>query len=221
MVQIAGKQIPKWLVVLLTVGVVIGVAGNVSSCLDQKVAQAPTAATPEPAEQPKVLAATPKPKPVLASGAVTESSVKAALSGINLAKVQVQDNLGTDVTDDKIVHITYKPEGAADQSPRLMLMDLAKVSAMAFEKLFANQGVTAVDVTAQVPMVGTDGSEKSEAGARIYWDRKKAESVDFKQYRENVAESYFWDAYVGAPDFYVHPGVRAALSEKDQAKLGR
>ena len=101
------------------------------------------------------------------------------------------------------------------------LADLAKVSATAFERLLANPGVTAVDVTAQAPMVSTGGSEKEEAGARIYWDRAKADSIDFKQYRENVAESYFWDAYVGAPDVYIHPGVIAVLSVKDQAKLQR
>lgn len=218
MVDIAGKQVPKWLIVLVAVGVVVGIGGSISSCIERKmsggrsgVAQSSaTTVAPTPAR---------KPNPSFAQGEVSEASVRSALPGIKLVKLEVQDNLGSEAADDKIVHITYKPKGVADQSPRLTLMDLAKVSATVFEKLFANAAVGAVDVTAQVPMVYTGGSEKNEAGARIYWDRKKADSVDFKKYRDNVAESYFWDAYVGAPDFYVHPGVLGGLSETDQAKL--
>lgn len=222
MVEVAGKHVPKWLVVLLVVGVVVGVAGNVSSCMERRLGGDASSSVQTPASTEAPAAAPqPKPTPSFAEGNVTEATAKTVLSGIDLVKVEVQDNLGTDAADDKIVHVTYKPEGVAGQSPRLTLADLAKVSATVFERLFANEAVTAVDVTAQVPMVYTDGSEKNEAGARIYWDRKKADSVDFKQYRENVAESYFWDAYVGAPDVYIHPGVTAGLSEKDQAKLER
>lgn len=32
-------------------------------------------------------------------------------------------------------------------------------------------------------MVQNDGSEKPDAGARIYWDREKASSVDSKKYQ--------------------------------------
>lgn len=220
MVQIAGKQIPKWLVVLLAVGVVVGVAGNVSSCLDRKVAPTSTAVTSEPARQPETPAATPKPAPPFASGPVTEAAVKAALSGIDLAKVEVQDNLGTDAPDDQIVHISYKPVGAAGLGEKPMLMDLTKVSADVFEQLFANPKVGAADVTAVVVM-SSGGVDEQTAGARIYWDRKMAGSVDFRTYRADVVNGYFWDAFTGAPDSYVHPGVLAGLSEADRAKLER
>lgn len=145
MVQIAGKQIPKWLIVLLAVGVVVGVAGNVSSCLNRKLTKASTTATAEPTQQPGTPAAAPKPAPTFASGPVTEAAVKSALSGIDLAKVEVQDSLGTDASDDQIVHISYKPTGAAGLGEKPMLMDLTKVSADVFEKLFANSKVGAAD----------------------------------------------------------------------------
>jgi len=158
--------------------------------------------------------------PSFAKDVVTEQSVRAALSDLDLVKVEVQDNLGTDALDDKIVHISYKPAGAAGLGEKPMLMDLTKVSADVFEKLFANPKIGAADVTSIVVM-SSGGVDEKTAGARIYWDRKKADGVDFNTYRADVVDGYFWDAFSGAPDFYVHPGVLAGLSEADQAKLKR
>ncbi|NTW28902.1 MAG: hypothetical protein HGA39_06005 [Coriobacteriia bacterium] len=155
---------------------------------------------------------------------VTEATVKDAVgsslgSGATLVTVEVKDNLGTDAANDKIVHVSYAPSGGAGLAPRPMLMDLAKTSSSMFKALFANTNVTAVDVTAIVTMVSSGGAESKTAGARIYWDRKKADATDWKAYETNVANGYYWDAFTGAPDFYVHPGVVGGLSTEDQAKL--
>ncbi len=145
---------------------------------------APAAASaPETKKPAPVSKAAPKPAaaPSFAQGVVTEAAVKAAItpalaSGAAITKVEVRDNLGTDAPGDKIIHISYEPAGGAGLAPRPMLMDLAKTSGGMFKTLFANPNVTAADVTADVVMVAAGGGESMTAGARVYWDRKKADS---------------------------------------------
>lgn len=209
---ISKKPVPKWLVIGVIVVVVFAV-GAVSRAfnVDGSSSVTPGSSTPGSAEAPAAS---------FEAGDVTEARVMAELSDLDVAKVEVQDNLGTDASDDQIVHVSYRPAGTAGLGEKPMLMDLADASADAFEKLFSNPLVSAVDVTAVVVM-SSGGADEQTAGARIYWDRKKADSVDFKKYRADVVDGYFWDAFTGAPDFYVHPGVLGGLSEADQAKLDR
>jgi len=210
MPEISKKPVPKWLVIVAIVVAVfvIGAISRAFSGTSESVKATPSTA---PAKSSA---------PSFAKNTVTEQSVRAAVSGIDLAEVEVQDNLGTEMPDDKIVHINYEPAGAAGLGEKPMLMDLTKVSADVFEKLFANPKIGAADVTAVVVM-SSGGADQQTAGARIYWDREKADSVDFKTYRADVVDGYFWEAFSGAPDFYVHPGVLAGLSETDRAKLER
>lgn len=210
MPEVSKKPVPKWLAVVLIIVVVFAI-GALSRALSGP------SETATRSDSPPAIAATPKTS--FSDGEVTEASVKAALPGVEFVKVEVQDNLGTDAPDDKIVHVSYRPSGASALGEKPMLMDLVKVSANTFEALFSHPKVGAADVTAVVTMGQSDGSEKEQAAARIYWDRKKAESVDYKTYRADVVNGYYWDAFKGAPDFYVHPGVLAGLSESDRAKL--
>ena len=201
------------------VGMVQGAATYDSSA--PAAASAPETKKPAPVSKP---APKPAAAPSLAHGVVTEAAVKAAItpalaSGAAITKVEVRDNLGTDAPDDKIIHINYEPGGGAGLAPRPMLMDLAKTSGGMFKALFANPDVTAADVTADVVMVAAGGGESKTAGARIYWDRKKADSVVWAKYESDVMNGYYWDAFTGAPDFYVHPGVLAGLNDQDRAKL--
>lgn len=210
MPEISKKHVPKWLVIvaILVAVFVIGAISRAFSGNGESV-QATRYAAPVEVSAP-----------AFAKDAVTEQSVRAAVPAIDLVKVEVQDNLGTDAPEDKIVHISYKPAGVAGLGEKPLLMDLTKVSANVFEKLFANPKIGAADVTAVVAM-SSGGQDEQTAGARIYWDRKKADSVDFKTYRADVVNGYFWDAFSGSTDFYVHPGVLAGLSETDRAKLDR
>lgn len=214
---------PVALFILAAVGVgIVQGAGSVGSTPPA------TASTPEtPKEEPAAAPAPKKkPQPSFVDGEVTEATTKVALgsvlaNGAKLTKVEVADNLGTEAEGDKIVHVSYEPGGGAGLAPRPMLMDLAKTSSGVFKVLFANPTVSAADVTAVVVMTGTDGADDKTAGARIYWDRTTADAVDWVKYESDVTGGYYWDAFTGAPDFYVHPGVLASLSAEDRAKLQR
>jgi hypothetical protein len=205
--QRSSGAVPKWLVAVVIVVVVFAI-GAISRLAGGRT------------DPPRQAATETKPPVSFASQDVSEDSVRAALGNdIDLVKVEVQDNLGTDAPGDKIVHVSYKPGGASALGEKPMLMDLVKQSAGAFKALFANPKVGAADVTAMIMITSSGGADSQTAGARINWDRKKADTVDWAKYESDVVGGYYWDAFTGASDSYVHPGVLAGLSAEDRAKL--
>jgi len=160
---------------------------------------------------------TPAPSVDFTTQTVTETSVRNAIKDLsgtgvalkgNITQIEVLDDLGTPDSNDKIIHVYYKPEVWDEKDA----MSRAVHTAIATMKtLFRNDKVGEVVMWQQGEFSDKYGKATTETAVRIMMDKEIADKiVDWGKVDERAWADYstFFDL---AELQYVHPAIGRAL----------
>ncbi len=132
-----------------------------------------------------------------------------SMQGKSISKIQILDNAGTtDIQDDKIVWITYKPEAVWDEKDIVkMTVDTTITSS---EKLFQHPKVGVVRVWSQTEFTDQYGKKDVNNAVKIELHKTTAEKIDWQNFKPMVFVDYQKLLNI-ADDIWIHPSIKNKL----------
>lgn len=147
---------------------------------------------------------------------VTENNIKevllkledisyAVMSENEITQIKIFDNIGTeDVTDDKVVHIYFKPKSVWDEKDTLK--KTAGTTVEVAKRLFTHPKITDVWVWVEGDFTDAYGKSNTATAARIELSKKTADKIDWANFKDMVMVDYN-KLFNIADGKYIHPAI--------------
>ncbi|CRK80287.1 hypothetical protein [Neobacillus massiliamazoniensis] len=119
-----------------------------------------------------------------------------------IVELQVNDNLGTDEPNDKIVLLTLA--GDENLSSKMTVKGMLMKSSDAFKEIFKNKEVSEATLFWKFPLVDTYGKETDENVIKIQLKKETFDKIEWKNFDYNNFEKI-------ADQYWMHPALKKEL----------